>query len=63
MAIDNASTLSPSENTGGAFWDWLVGAMKQLIASRTLTIPEGVEVEVKARQIKVTGPRGELQVP
>lgn len=54
-------TLSPSENTGGAFWEWLVGAMKQLISSRTLAIPEGVEVQVKSRSVKVTGPRGTFE--
>ncbi|KAK9859365.1 hypothetical protein WJX84_000924 [Apatococcus fuscideae] len=35
--------------------------MKQLIASRTLDIPEGIKVEVKARKVRVTGPRGKLQ--
>ncbi|KAK2077447.1 60S ribosomal protein L9 [Prototheca wickerhamii] len=34
--------------------------MKQLISSRTLAIPEGVEVQVKSRSVKVTGPRGTL---
>ncbi len=33
--------------------------MKQLISSRTLVIPEGVSVEVKARRVRVKGPRGE----
>ncbi|KAL4448059.1 hypothetical protein ABPG75_005278 [Micractinium tetrahymenae] len=35
--------------------------MKQLISSRTLVIPEGVSVEVKARRVRVKGPRGTLQ--
>ena len=34
--------------------------MKTVLASRTVEIPEGVEVEVKSRVIKVTGPRGSL---
>lgn len=34
--------------------------MKQLIASRTLAIPDGVSIEVKARKVRVKGPRGEL---
>ena len=33
--------------------------MKQLVASRTLVIPEGISVEVKARKVRVKGPRGE----
>lgn len=33
--------------------------MKQLITSRILDIPEGVTVEVKARKVRVKGPRGE----
>jgi hypothetical protein len=33
--------------------------MKQLIASRTLAIPDGVSIEVKARKVRVKGPRGE----
>jgi|UniRef100_A0A7S2U6Z1 large subunit ribosomal protein L9e len=35
--------------------------MKTVLASRTITIPKGVEVEIKARQVVVTGPRGELK--
>jgi len=34
--------------------------MKQLIATKTLPLPEGVTVEVKARKIRVKGPRGTL---
>jgi large subunit ribosomal protein L9e len=34
--------------------------MKTVLASRTVEIPEGVEVEVNSRVIKVTGPRGSL---
>jgi large subunit ribosomal protein L9e len=34
--------------------------MKTILATENIKIPEGVEVEVKARQIKVTGPRGSL---
>ena len=33
--------------------------MKQLVASRTIDIPAGVEIEVKARKVRVKGPRGE----
>lgn len=36
----------------------VAGEMKQLISSRTLAFPAGVEVEVKSRKVKVTGPRG-----
>ncbi|KAL6776491.1 RPL9 [Auxenochlorella protothecoides x Auxenochlorella symbiontica] len=35
--------------------------MKQLISSRTLALPSGVDVEVKARQVRVKGPRGVLK--
>ena len=35
--------------------------MKLLVSSRTITIPEGVTVEVKARSVRVKGPRGEHQ--
>ncbi|GMH79150.1 hypothetical protein TrST_g6967 [Triparma strigata] len=34
--------------------------MKTILASRTIDIPEGVEVSVKARTVVVKGPRGEL---
>jgi large subunit ribosomal protein L9e len=34
--------------------------MKPILADRTLSIPEGVTVEVKSRRITVTGPRGKL---
>ena len=34
--------------------------MKQLISSKTITIPDGVTVEVKARKVRVKGPRGEF---
>lgn len=33
--------------------------MKQLVASRTLAIPDDVSIEVKARKVRVKGPRGE----
>lgn len=33
--------------------------MKQLISSRTLVIPDDVQIEVKARRVRVKGPRGE----
>jgi large subunit ribosomal protein L9e len=33
--------------------------MRLLVASRTLAIPEGVTIEVKARSVRVKGPRGE----
>jgi hypothetical protein len=32
--------------------------MKLIKSTRTLDIPEGVTVEVKARHVRVTGPRG-----
>ena len=35
--------------------------MKLLTASRTLNIPAGVTVEIKARAVRVKGPRGMLQ--
>lgn len=34
--------------------------MKDIIKTEELTIPEGVEVSIKARHITVTGPRGTL---
>eukprot|EP00252_Welwitschia_mirabilis_P006965 TRINITY_DN1793_c0_g2_i1.p1 TRINITY_DN1793_c0_g2~~TRINITY_DN1793_c0_g2_i1.p1 ORF type:complete len:190 (-),score=37.39 TRINITY_DN1793_c0_g2_i1:343-912(-) len=34
--------------------------MKTILASQTLDIAEGVKVQIKAKQIKVTGPRGTL---
>ena len=36
--------------------------MKQIIASRTVDIPEGVTMEVKARKVRVKGPRGAAQL-
>eukprot|EP00887_Chlorella_sp_A99_P004732 scaffold4.g4732.t1 len=38
----------------------LTTTMKQLITQRDITIPEGVSVEVKARKVRVKGPRGVL---
>merc|ERR1712198_219909 len=35
-------------------------AMKTILASRNVDIPEGVEVSVKARKVTVKGPRGSL---
>jgi large subunit ribosomal protein L9e len=35
--------------------------MKQIISSKEISIPEGVEVTVKSRVVKVKGPRGELE--
>lgn len=32
--------------------------MKLLVSSRNIAIPEGVDVEVKARKVRVKGPRG-----
>lgn len=32
--------------------------MRQLISTRTIAIPSGVTVEVKARKVVVKGPRG-----
>ena len=34
--------------------------MKTILASRTISVPEGVEIEVKAREVTVKGPRGTL---
>lgn len=34
--------------------------MKLLHSSRTVEVPEGITLEVKARQVRVKGPRGEL---
>ena len=34
--------------------------MKTILASQTMDIPSGVKVEIKAKQIRVTGPRGQL---
>lgn len=33
--------------------------MKLVVASKEVAIPEGITVEVKARKIRVKGPRGE----
>lgn len=33
--------------------------MKLLHSTRTVDIPEGLSIEVKARQVRVKGPRGE----
>ncbi|EEC49956.1 predicted protein [Phaeodactylum tricornutum CCAP 1055/1] len=35
--------------------------MKTVLASRNIVIPDGVTVEINARKIKVTGPRGVLE--
>lgn len=49
----------------GLFGGWPVehravaAAMKQLISSRQLVIPGEVQIEVKARRVRVKGPRGE----
>ncbi len=32
--------------------------MKQLVSTRVISIPAGVEIEVKARKVRVKGPRG-----
>lgn len=34
-------------------------AMKLVVASKDVAVPEGVKIEVKARKIRVKGPRGE----
>merc|ERR1712232_1094318 len=34
--------------------------MKQVLASRTIEVPDGVDVEIASRVVKVKGPRGEL---
>mmetsp|Transcript_30715 Transcript_30715/g.99932 ORF Transcript_30715/g.99932 Transcript_30715/m.99932 type:complete len:213 (-) Transcript_30715:157-795(-) len=38
-----------------------VGEMKTIFVEKSIAIPEGVEVEVKSRHVKVTGPRGKLE--
>ena len=55
LALQGLQGFSWARNTRGRV---LSAIMKQLIASRTLVIPEGVKVEVKARKVRVTGPRG-----
>jgi len=35
-------------------------AMKTILSSQTMDLPEGVKIEIKAKQIRVTGPRGVL---
>ncbi|KAG0268221.1 hypothetical protein BGZ95_002554, partial [Linnemannia exigua] len=37
-----------------------IDTMKDIYKEEILAIPEGVKVEVKARQVTVTGPRGTL---
>jgi large subunit ribosomal protein L9e len=34
--------------------------MKQICQTRDITIPEGVTIEIKARKVRVKGPRGVL---
>jgi large subunit ribosomal protein L9e len=34
--------------------------MKTIVASQTMDLPAGVKIEIKAKQIRVTGPRGVL---
>ncbi|XP_024395671.1 large ribosomal subunit protein uL6 [Physcomitrium patens] len=34
--------------------------MKTILASETMDLPEGIKVEIKAKQVRVTGPRGVL---
>lgn len=34
--------------------------MKTLLSTRFVTIPEGIEIDVKSRVVTVKGPRGEL---
>lgn len=34
--------------------------MRQILATRSIDLPEGVEITVKARLVRVTGPRGTL---
>jgi large subunit ribosomal protein L9e len=36
------------------------GVMKTIVASQTMDLPAGVKIEIKAKQIRVTGPRGVL---
>ena len=60
--ISTASDLSESlrivrrcQQGGGA----RQAAMKLVVASKDVAVPEGVKIEVKARKIRVKGPRGE----
>lgn len=41
-------------------WLAVIVIMRPILAERTLTIPDGVTVEVKSRRVTVTGPRGKL---
>jgi len=34
--------------------------MKTIVSSQTLDIPEGIKIELKAKKVRVTGPRGVL---
>ncbi len=34
--------------------------MKTILATQTMDLPEGIKVEIKAKQIRVSGPRGVL---
>jgi large subunit ribosomal protein L9e len=36
--------------------------MKKLLATRIISIPDGVTVTVKSMQVKVNGPRGDLEI-
>jgi large subunit ribosomal protein L9e len=36
------------------------GTMKTILATQTMDLPEGIKVEIKAKQIRVSGPRGVL---
>merc|ERR1712083_984856 len=41
--------------------DVSVAAMKQIYTTRVIEVPEGVTVDVNAKYVKVTGPRGSLE--
>ena len=35
--------------------------MKQIVASRLVEIPDDIKFEIKARKVRVKGPRGEMR--
>ncbi len=51
---------SSSDRAGHSQEGHQPAAMKQLVASRVVDIPSDVTFEVKARTVRVKGPRGEM---